>query len=501
MNTNKDYIFDDYFDTINLNNDLKTFYDMLKDENLNETFEEETKLIDIRNDNYKRYSNINLLRIENLSQEFDALVNEIKKLYNFILPSKLLSCEKEEAEQTKKILDSIYMYLETLKVSIGKSLKLIEKENNERQIKLKNMNYINIDRKVFEDKYSDIVLYNSVIDDDIFDQYKRQLERKKYINELYDLIDSSINNLSKDYKVIDSLNEQIDKKVNEIIIKISYLEDLIKEKSKYEQEFLEFKKHFNKLIAYDDEDFRSVNKVYEAVYNNTKIQSLLSYFEEKFIEEREHTIKEENFIYEKYGIKNIKSSLDYISANYMNLLNDEDKQIIQYLYDQVSEEYNIEEIYSKLSKIVNNIWEKTITNIYSFKMNDDFFFICTNNQFIDEKHQAILITNRMLERVSDYDEYQIGFIMNFNNNIMYITENEDIMSLDYEDMSNLKTPKQIEQEFLNFKVCDRIALNGHISKVIAVYFIDDGDLVKYQKSVNLANQHKLPLIVLKKDKN
>jgi len=185
----------------------------------------------------------------------------------------------------------------------------------------------------------------------------------------------------------------------------------------------------------------------------------------------------------------------------MNLLNDEDKQIIQYLYDQVSEEYNIEEIYSKLSKIVNNIWEKTITNIYSFKMNDDFFFICTNNQFIDEKHQAILITNRMLERVSDYDEYQIGFIMNFNNNIMYITENEDIMSLDYEDMSNLKTPKQIEQEFLNFKVCDRIALNGHISKVIAVYFIDDGDLVKYQKSVNLANQHKLPLIVLKKDKN
>ena len=107
----------------------------------------------------------------------------------------------------------------------------------------------------------------------------------------------------------------------------------------------------------------------------------------------------------------------------------------------------------------------------------------------------------MLEQVQDYSDYQIGFVCNFNDNILYITENEDIMSIYYNDMSNLKTPKQVEQEFLNFKVCNRIALNGYITKINAVYFINDGDTVKYKKAVTLSNQYKLPLIVLKKDKS
>ena len=94
----------------------------------------------------------------------------------------------------------------------------------------------------------------------------------------------------------------------------------------------------------------------------------------------------------------------------------------------------------------------------------------------------------------------IGFICGYNDNILYITENDDIMSVeDYDDMSNLKTPLQLEQEFMNFKVCNRIALNGFKTKVEAVYYINDGNMDKYMKAIELANMYKLPLIELKKD--
>ena len=82
---------------------------------------------------------------------------------------------------------------------------------------------------------------------------------------------------------------------------------------------------------------------------------------------------------------------------------------------------------------------------------------------------------------------------------MYITENDDIMSVDSDDMSNLKTPLQLEQEFINFKVCNRIALNGYKTKIQAIYFINDGDIDKYKKAIELANIYQLPLIELKKD--
>ena len=68
-----------------------------------------------------------------------------------------------------------------------------------------------------------------------------------------------------------------------------------------------------------------------------------------------------------------------------------------------------------------------MTDVFSYDQRNDFCFICTNNQFIDEKYQAILITKQMLERVENYSDYQIGFICNFNDNILYVTENDDII--------------------------------------------------------------------------
>ena len=102
--------------------------------------------------------------------------------------------------------------------------------------------------------------------------------------------------------------------------------------------------------------------------------------------------------------------------------------------------------------------------------------------------------------MDDYEDYQIGFICGYNDNILYMTENDDIMTVDNDDMSNLKTPLQLEQEFINFRICNRIALDGYITKIEAVYLIDDGNMDKYIKAVELANMYNLPLIKFKKEK-
>lgn len=503
INKTDEYLFDEYFNNINLNEELKEFYAFINDEALNESYKKNTELTNIRNENYKRYSNIDILKINNLPNIYDNIVNEIKKLYELLSIQNLNENNEEEALETKKILDLIYKYYDQLDESLEKDCKLLELENDDNQEKIKVINYQDYDKNILDqilNKYNELVLFNSVIEKDLFENYKRQIKRKQYIKDLYDLTNLKISSYKQE-DVTNKINDQINNEKINLYDKILYLEDLMVEKSKYEQEFIEFKSYINSLFAYDDTNYKATYNVYNIIFNELKIKSLLSYFEDSFIKEREHLIKEEKFIYEKYGIKNIKASLDYISANYMEFLVEEEKKLIEQLYYEInSEDYNIENIYNRFIILANNIWEKSITDVYSYNQDDDFCFICTNEEFIDERHESILITKKMLERVNDYYDYQIGFICEFNNNILYITENEDIMTIDYDDLSKLKTPKQLEQEFLNFRVCNRIALNGYTTKISAVYYINDGDFIKYMKAIEMANRHNLPLIVLKKDK-
>ena len=101
--------------------------------------------------------------------------------------------------------------------------------------------------------------------------------------------------------------------------------------------------------------------------------------------------------------------------------------------------------------------------------------------------------------MDDYLDYQIGFICNYKNNILYITENDDIMSVKHDDLSKLKTPKQIEQEYINFNIVNKIALDGYMTNFIAVYYIDDNNEVVYNKALELSKENNLPLIKLKKN--
>ena len=477
-----DILFTDSLDSNNSVDEMKKFYKILYEEK----GEELNKLI---LSNKEKYNRIKLNDLEELPDEFEEMVDEIKKFYKFISPKSLDELDIEIAKQNKKILDTIYKYKNQIKEIAKKETKNLLNENKSRQEKLKKIDYKRLDKKVLHevlDIYTSLVLYNYSEEKNVYANYKKQLKIRKKINKIYKLINLEDN--ESNVGLIEILNKEIFKLLKKIYDKIIYLEDLMMEGSKYSKQFLEFKEYYSKLIAYDDESFHDVNNLYSFLSDNDVIEDRILELEQLFINERELLKKEEKFTYEKIGFKNFKISLDYISASYIKYLTEKDKQII-------------DELYSDLKPIVNSIWTNNLTDIYKYTKGSDFCFICTNNQFIDEKYEAILITKEMLERVEDYSNYQIGFICRYNNNILYITEKDNIMKAGYNDMSNLKTPKQIEQEFVNFRVRNRIALNGFVTKISAVYIINDGDFTKYRKAVELANQYNLPLIELKKDKS
>jgi len=506
LDSNND-LFSDYFEDMDLDSDIRKLYELIDDEKLQNEFEKNAELNKLRNQNHKRYYDINIAKLNNLPYDLDDIINEVLKLYSYIDYKQLLTCNMIEAENTQKIIDSIYRKLNRLDRMVKSTLKDITKKNDERQSKFSLMYFKSLDieenvKKDLIERYNKLVLYSSVLTSDIYEDLKRQIVRTESLDNILKILhieEEHILSRSKKDKLTE-LNNKIDMEINKYKERLTYLDDLIIESSKYTDEFNDFKNFFNKIIAYDDNSYENAKQTYEVLSDDSRFKTSISQFEELFVKEREDSKKEELFIYERFGIKNIKTSLNYITANYMDKLDDESKNIIEYIYNKInSNNYDLDQISKALNLIVRDIWKNTITDVYEYRPDKDYYFICSNNQFRDPRYQAILITKNEISRVNDYADYQVGFICGYNNNIMYITENDDIMTVDYNDLSDLKTPLQLEQEFINFKVCNRIALNGYQTRIEAVYYINDGNRELYNKALELANMYNLPLIELKKD--
>ena len=499
--------FSNSFIDFDLNKDIQKMYELIDDEEKKYEFENQSKLTNLRNENYKRYNNINIIKYKSVSNLFSDIVDEIVTLYNYINVKNLLTDNYEDSKNNEVILNNIYVRISRLDNMVKSSLKELTEYNDGKQKKFSIAYFksLDLDEKLKNDliqKYNNLVIHSSSVARDFYGEFEIQLNRKKYIDEILKLLNleeqNKIKSLNQDRLL--ELNRVINLEIKKYNAAIKYLSDLIIENSKYEKEFNNFINFYNKIIAYDDTDYENTRQTYDILIEESKMRSYVSGFETLFVEERESQKSEERFIYNKAGIKNLRTSLDYIASNYIDKLSDEFKSIIGYIYDRLNSGiYDIEELEKALGLIVKQIWRESITDVHSFNPNEDYYFICSNNQFIDEKYQTILITKKELDRVNDYENYQIGFICNYDDNIMYITENNDIMSVENDDMSKLKTPLQLEQEFINFRVCNRIALNGYLTKIQAVYFINDGNMEKYMKAIDLANMYKLPLIVLKKD--
>ena len=499
--------FDYSFETLDLNKDMEKLYDIIDDDELHDQFEQKIRLSQLRNKNYERYHNINTLKYKDLPQDFDDVIEDIMNLYGYIDSKKILNDNAYDSKYTKQLLDNIYRRIDRLDRMVTSYLKEITASNNKKQSKFsmiyfKNLDIDNILKKELINKYNDLILYSSYFTQDIYEDIKRQIKREEYIGEILKLL-----NIEEEKRIslekkdkLEILNKKINIEIGKYKDKIQYLEDIMPESSKYVEEFENFKDFCNKLVAYDDNSYDNAKQTYEILSDELRFKTYIVNFEELFVQEITDKQREKEFIYEKVGIKNLKKSLDYIAANYMDKLDEKSKKTIQHIFNELNNEYcDLNSLYKMLSLIVKDIWSNTITDIYKFNPDEDYYFICANNQFIDEKYQTILITKKEIDRVDDYQDYQIGFVCGYNDNIMYITENEDIMSVtDADDMSNLKTPLQLEQEFMNFKISNRIALNGFKTKIEAVYYINDGNIDKYMKAIELANMYKLPLIELKK---
>ena len=293
------------------------------------------------------------------------------------------------------------------------------------------------------------------------------------------------------------MNAELSNAIDKANDKIQYLSDLMMEDSEYEDSFNDFVDFYNKITSYDNTNYENVKQTLEILKDEDKFGVYANEFENNFINEKEKNQNEEKFIYQKIGIKNIRMSLDYISSNYMDLLDKPRKLVIEDSYQRLDEkDVDIEILDKNLNNIVKYIWENTITNI---DKKDNFYYLCTNSLFKEPKMESILLSKNILNRMDNFLDYQIGFICKYNSNILYITENSDIMSVKHDDLSRLKTPKQIEQEYINFNIINKIALDGFMTTFVGVYFIDDGDIRKLKKAKELSNDNKLPLVILKRN--
>lgn len=492
-----DTFFVDYIDDKNINNELREFYEILNEENID--------IKKIMLNNKEKYNNIDIQALKSLPSDYEEITNHIINLYNYINHDELNIYDDVFVLENEKKLNLLINYISQLEQYIEEEISILKHNNALRIDRIKKTTYMNFSK---DSLYNILDLYNSILisslndKENVYDEYNHQLKIKKDLNKIYRIVNLESDIFEEKLNVKEKLKLKLKKEIQKIQEKITYLEDLMMENSIYSEELINFKKYVNELLAYDDNEYVQISRTYDKLTNSPFISNKIRYLESLFIKEREYLIREEKFTCEKIGIKNIKKSLDYISANYVDYLDSDYKKVLEELYNSIKENNcNVYKIYKKLMLIINFLWETEITDIHSYNKGQKFCFICTNNQFIDEKHEAILLTDQIINRMDSYANYQIGFVCNFNNNILFVTDNEDIMLEKHNDMSNVKTIKQIEQEYTNFGVKNKIVLNGFLTKIEAVYYIKDEAARTYENARKLANIHRLPLIELKKDKN
>ena len=502
---NNDRVIDEYFASLKLDQDLDK---ITKEYGLeDDDMREETYLSELRNDNHYRYHNIDFNKFEGLTEEINVYVKSIKELYKLIDPKILLDENLTNAEQHKTVLNMIYDYIKIIDKKVENTLKLLTPNNNKKQSKfsIELFSNLKIPTKVKNeliDLYSELVVLSSYFITDNYENLKVQVKRKRNITRIYSLLgvkEPREINIDKSEE-IDVINNKIEFYRKRYLSKMDYLADIMPKGKEFSSKYEKLRHSINFLFSYDDRSILAVRRVYDKIQNSKKLDDEIKNLEALFIDESERIKKEKKFVFDKVGLKNIKRTLDYISVYYMDILDDESKKVVTYIINNINAGKYIPKTMNKALKIiVSDIWSSVITHANEYNVLNDYYFICSNNPFLDEKYETILITRNEVKKVNNYEDYQIGFICKYDDNVLYITENEDIMSVKYDDMSNLKTPKQIEDEFINFKVCNRIALNGFKTVLEAVYMIDDGDEVKLKKALDLSSSYDLPLIRIKKD--
>ena len=158
---NDNDIFNEYFENMNLENDMQSFYDIMNDPKLTDEHQKRAKLNKLRIENHRRYHNIRISKLENLTYDFNYIIRDTLNLYKIIDSSRLLVHTLEKAENTKLILDKIYRNLGRLDRIVKNTLKDLMKRNDEIEEKLSveyfdKFNLKSTDRKIL------MIIYNKL---------------------------------------------------------------------------------------------------------------------------------------------------------------------------------------------------------------------------------------------------------------------------------------------------------------------------------------------------
>ena len=163
---NTNAFFSDYFTDIDLNKDIEMLYQIIGTEDSQDEFEESIKLTKLRDENHKRYHDIDTLKYEDLPDNIYEYLEDMFDLYSYIDAKKILTADLNESNNIKLLLDNIYRRKDRLDRVIKAYLKQITKSNDEKQAKF-SINYfktLNIDeelKKELLEKYNDLVLFSS----------------------------------------------------------------------------------------------------------------------------------------------------------------------------------------------------------------------------------------------------------------------------------------------------------------------------------------------------
>lgn len=496
-NTNS--LFDkEYFEDMDLNDDMEQIYSLIKNDEEYEEYEKEINLSKMRVDNHKKYHSIKIKNFDNLPNLYYLDVKKIKKIYSEIDEKKILKSNYNESEEIKYKLLQLEKLIDNFKNRLEKDYKIISKENDNIQ-KMWNYKVINnVDVSPEEKKellkyYEELIIISSDYKNNIYEDFKMEIKRKKYINKINLILKKEQKKLidKQKQKELDLLNKKIKKPKQKLNDKLKYLQMLIIDNSKYEEDFNKFKKLCNAIKNYDKNNLEEARDTYKLLCLQDKIDIFVNRLEKLFLEELEKQIKGKEYKEYEINLMKLNNITDKIEKNYYDTLNKKDAKYIREIKRKLKDKIiNIEEEKNNLSLLIKRIWKNYLTDVYTYNPNEDYHFICSNNQFIEPKYETILLTNKIVNKSENYGEYQIGFICNHIDNIIDMENNE---------LEILKLPIQVEKSFVDFNDYNKIFLDGNKTILEAVYFIDDGDINKLYKAIELANIYNIPLIKLKRD--
>ena len=496
----------EYFENMDLNEDMEKIYSLIKNNEEYSEYEKEMNLSKLRIDNHKKYHRIKINLIEDLPNYFYLDVKNIKSIYSKINENKLLSENYEEAEKNKYRLIELEKAFNELKFKVEKELKNILKKNNNDQ-KLwgfdvfKNLVFDKDELKKVLNYYDTLLFITANVYDDVFSEYKNELVRRKIIDKINKILDEEAEKLKNSAKIkeLRILNNKIEEGIRKLNDKLNYLDKLVPDNSEYLPDYKKFKMICETLINYDKESLKDVRETYKVLCVEEKLDIFIKRFETFFLIELEKLIKGKEYQKLEIEMEELKEIIKKIEE-YSDFLDSENNKYIRNLKRSIKEKIiDIKKEKEKINNLIRKIWNKYLTDINLFNFNIDYHFICSNNQFILPIQECILITKKMIEQDSNYGEYQIGFICDSLDKIMYMTNKEDIIDKEDQDLDYLKLPNEIEENFRSFKDCTKIALDGNSTSFIAVYFIDDGDNIKLKTAEELSNTYNIPLIKFKRD--